>query len=79
MKNQYTELATAYAEKYGIVEYNVKGSKMIYYINYKEYAGKTAYKPGYKGETYKAIVNLKTGIENRTMLQRYNPAGWNNR
>jgi hypothetical protein len=79
MKNNYIELALKWAENYGITDFKALGSKMVYYVNYKEYAGKTAYKPGYKGETYKVIVDLKTGIETRTMLKRYNPKGWKNR
>jgi hypothetical protein len=74
--SKYEHLALLYAEKYGIIEYTVKGSKMIYYVNYKEYAHQVK---NYKGDTYKAVVNLKTGEETRTLLKRYNPIGWNNR
>lgn len=73
---KYERLALLYAEKYGIIEYTVKGSKMIYYVNYKEYAHRVK---NYKGDTYKAVVNLKTGEETRTLLKRYNPIGWLNR
>jgi hypothetical protein len=77
--SKYEKIATAYAEAYGIIDYKIQGCKMVYYINYKENAAKNAYKPGYKGDTYKATVDLKTGKENRQLLKRYNEKGWLNR
>lgn len=52
--------ALLYAEQYGIVNYNIKTSNMIYYINYPM-----------EHNTYKCIVDLKTMQEKRICLKRY--------
>ena len=56
----YEHIALCYAEKYGIIEYHVKGNEMIYYTSWPlEYS------------TYKAVVNLDTLDEVRTEMSRY--------
>jgi hypothetical protein len=50
--------ALLYAEKYGIIDYKVKGSKMTYYETYPNEG------------TFKAVVDLKTMKETRTHLKR---------
>lgn len=54
---RYNDLALLYAEKYGIIEYKVKGSMMVYY----EQIGTSK---------YKATVNLKTMQETRKELYK---------
>ena len=56
--------ALYYAEKYGIIEYVVKNSTMIFYTNY----------PG-EHNTYKCIVNLNLFHESRTSLKKYYKKG----
>lgn len=56
----YSDKALLYAEKYGVIEYKVTGSEMIYYSSW----------PSYK-TTYKCIVDLDTGEEYRTPCNRY--------
>jgi hypothetical protein len=79
MKANYENIALKYAETYGVIEYTVTGSKMIYYINYKEYAFPHYTRKNYRGETYKCVVNLRTLKEKRTLLKYYYAKGWNNR
>lgn len=52
--------ALIYAEQYGIIEYHVKGNRMIYYPTYPE-----------EHMTYKAVVNLDTFKETREPLKKY--------
>lgn len=56
---KWEEKALLFAEKYGIVEYDVIGDKMIYFERFLE------------GEwiTYKATVDLKTMKETRVVVQ----------
>lgn len=63
----YKNKALIFAEKYGIIEYTVKTSKMTYYVSYP-----------IEG-TYKCIVDLKTMKETRKHLKRYNKIGNFNR
>lgn len=68
MQKDYTQVAIAYAEKYGILEWTIKGNKMVYYRNYH-----------YERNTYKIVVNLDTQKEeSRTRLQRYYKKGYRN-
>lgn len=60
MIKTYEELATAYAEKYGICEYKVKGNTMVYYTSYP-----------LERTTYKATVNLDITHEFREAMRRY--------
>lgn len=60
--------AIEYAEKYGIIDYEVKGNQMIYYANYPEYL----YVPKH---TIKVTVDLDTGREECKVLQKWNPKG----
>ena len=58
--SEYELRALRYAEKYGIIEYHVKGNEMIYYTTWiMEHA------------TYRAVVNLDTMDEVRTLMSRY--------
>lgn len=56
--------ALIFAETYGIIEYKVINSKMIFYTNYPM-----------EHNTYKCIVNLKTMFETRKALKRYYKIG----
>lgn len=51
----YGQIALEYAEKYGIIDYKVKGSTMIYYEKF------------YDG-TYEVLVDLNTLKETRTNI-----------
>lgn len=51
----YEEKAIHYAEKYGIIDFKVKGNKMIYYESFHD-------------GTYKSEVNLDTLVEGRKLL-----------
>ena len=68
MKHNYEEEALLYAEKYGILDYKVKGSSMIYYANYPKYLAKPR-------RTYKVTYNLKSKTETRVLLKRWNKLG----
>ncbi|MBU3186619.1 hypothetical protein [Clostridium estertheticum] len=52
--------ALIFAEKYGVIEYKVINSKMIFYTNYPQ-----------EHSTYKCTVNLKSMLETRKALKRY--------
>lgn len=52
--------ALKYAEKYGIIEYHVKGNEMIYYTSWPM-----------EHSTYRVVVNLDTLDEVRTEMSRY--------
>ena len=68
----YKEKATQYAEEHGIIEYSVKGSKMIYYANYPAYIAEPR-------RTYKVTVNLDTGKEEtRERQKRWSSRGNHN-
>ena len=62
------DAAKLYAEEHGILDYKVKGNRMIYYANYPEYLGQPRY-------TYKVIVRLDTMKEERQKLTKWNPKG----
>ena len=68
----YEERAIEYCEKYGIVQYSVKGGQLLYYANYPAYLSNPR-------RSYKVVVDLKTMKETRTLLQRYNKQGDFNR
>lgn len=59
-QNNYEDKAILYAEKYGIIEFKVKGNEMIYYTSFP-----------LERMTYKAVVNLDEMKEKRTPLKRY--------
>lgn len=73
---KYEELATRYAEQYGIIVYKVKGKYMIYNQNYynSEYLGKWVRKPC----TMQRTVNLDTFEVQSRQLQKLQPNGWHN-
>lgn len=58
--NNYENKALLYAEEYGIIEYYVRGNKMIYYSSFP-----------LEHSTIKAVVNLDTMTETRKYLNRY--------
>ena len=62
------QIALEYAEKYGIIDYAVKGNRMIYYANYPEYLNN-------KKHTIKVTVRLNTLKEERQKLTYWNPRG----
>lgn len=66
-KEEYDQKALEYVEKYGIIEYTVKGSKMTYYVTYPTEG------------TYKHVINLKDMSENITSLKRRKKIGNYNR
>lgn len=70
MNNQERKelIALQYAEKYGIVEYKVKGNRMIYYANYPAYLAEPRY-------TMKVTVRLNTLKEERQKLNKWYPKG----
>ena len=65
------QTALEYAEKFGIVDYKVKGNRMIYYANYPEYLGEPRY-------TIKVTIRLDTLKEERQKLTKWNPLGNSN-
>ncbi len=56
MKN-YEEKALLFAEKYGVIEYEVQGNTMVYYQTYT-----------LENRTIKATVNLDTMEETREQI-----------
>lgn len=69
LQEYYNLQATIYAENCGIVKYEVKGNKMVYYANYPA----TAFE---NRKTYKVCVNLDFfREESRKELKRYNKVG----
>ena len=70
MENQKRKelIALQYAERHGIVEYKVKGNRMIYYANYPAYLTEPRY-------TMKVTVRLNTLKEERQRLTKWNPKG----
>lgn len=61
--------ALEYVEKYGIIDYTMKGKNLIYYTDHREYVGQKT------PTTYKAVVNLETMREARTRLKKHNKRG----
>lgn len=53
-------LALQYAERYGVIEYKVAGHEMIYYSSFPM-----------EHMTYKCVVDLTTGYEKRTEMNKY--------
>lgn len=62
------QVAREYAEKYGIIEYKIKGNRMIYYANYPAYLAEPRY-------TIKVTIRLDTLKEERQRLTKWNPKG----
>ena len=60
----YNNKALLFAEKYGIFDYTVKHSRMIYYTNYPPYLHNKRY-------TIKTIINLRTMQEQKIKLKKY--------
>lgn len=69
--NEKEKRALEYAEKYGIIDYKVKGNRMIYYANYPAYIAEP-------NRTYKVTVRLDTMKEERQLLKKYYPKGNHN-
>lgn len=70
-QGQKVQRAIEYAEKHGILDFNVKGNRMIYYANYPAYLAES-------DRTYKVTVRLDTMREERQLLNKYYPKGNNN-
>ena len=71
-REKIESLALRYAEKYGIIEYRVKGNSMIYNVSYPAYLYNKRY-------TIQHEVNLITGDHKSVTLKRYEPKGALNR
>lgn len=52
--------AIQFAEEYGIIEYTIKGDKMIFYKTYPR-----------ERRTFKSVVDLNTMKETKTQMKRY--------
>lgn len=70
-QGQKVQRAIEYAEKHGILDFNVKGNRMIYYANYPAYLAEP-------DRTYKVTVRLDSMKEERQLLNKYYPKGNNN-
>lgn len=68
----YELVARQFAEKYGIIDYRVKGNFMIYNVSYPAYLSNPRY-------TIQHTVNLQTGKESTRQLKRYDSKGVVNR
>ena len=68
----YQYKACQWAEQYGVVNYKVKGSKMIYNVSYPAYLNNPAH-------TYQHIIDLNTMKETVTKLGRLDKSGFVNR
>lgn len=68
----YADVATVYAERYGIVQYHVKGNTMTFYKSYPAYLGNKAY-------SIKHFINLDTGIETTQRMNKVFKEGFYNR
>lgn len=68
----FDDVATLYAEKYGIIDYKVKGSKMTYLVTYPKYLGNQAY-------TIRHTVDLLTFKCTTERLSRAYKSGYINR
>lgn len=65
---QKVQRAVEYAEKHGIIDFKVKGNRMIYYANYPAYIAEP-------DRTYKVTIRLNTMKEERQLLNKYYPKG----
>ena len=70
-QSQKVHRAIEYAEKHGIIEFKVKGNRMIYYANYPAYIAEP-------DRTYKVTIRLDTMKEERKLLNKYYPKGNHN-
>lgn len=68
----YSQRALQYSEKYGIIEYRIKGNLMIYNVSYPAYLGNPHY-------TIQHTVNLDSGVEQTKQLKRFDSKGLVNR
>ena len=60
--------AIRYAEEFGILDYKVKGNRMIYYANYPAYLNEPR-------RTYKVTVRLNKMTSEKQLLTKWNPKG----
>lgn len=70
--SNYELVAQQFAEKYGILEYKVKGNLMVYNVSYPAYLSNPRY-------TIQHTVNLDTGREETKQLKRFDSKGLVNR
>lgn len=68
----YELLSRQFAERYGIVEYRVKGNTMIYNVSYPAYLSNPRY-------TIQHTVNLDSEVEQTKQLKRFDSKGLVNR
>lgn len=68
----YELLARMYAERYGIVNYRVKGNTIIYNVSYSAYLSNPRY-------TIQHTVNLDNNSHTSKQLKRYDKQGIYNR
>lgn len=61
-------LAIQYVERYGIINYSVKGNKLVYNVSYPAYLSNPRY-------TIQHIVDLDTMQEHTRQLQRFDSKG----
>lgn len=76
-KPDYSKKATAYAERFGIITYKVKGKYLIYNTNFNE---KNCINGKWKSKTvtYQRVVNLDTMEVTSKKLARAQKNGWDN-
>ncbi len=63
----FEDKADIYCEEHGIIEYQVSGTKLIYYANYPKYLSE-------KRRTYRVEIDLNTMEETRKLV-RHNKLG----
>ena len=68
----YSQRALQYSEKYGIIEYRIKGNLMIYNVSYPAYLGNPHY-------TIQHTINLDDMSHTSKQLKRYDARGVHNR
>ena len=69
----YEVMAAQWAEKYGIVDYKVKGKYMIYNVSYPA----TMFEPRYTMQRQVDLTTMRTVVNKK--LQRYDKKGEVNR
>lgn len=65
-REELDKKALYFAETYGILDYSIKGSIMIFYRNYPKYLNNPAY-------TVKHMIDLVTMNETTQILKRKRP------
>lgn len=68
----YEQRAQEYVEKYGIINYRIEKTFLVFNVSYPQYLGNPRY-------TIQHRVNLETMQETTHQLKRYDPKGAYNR